>query len=137
MLIKVNLKGIVDKVGVLNKILDELKITTSTRQNFDGFDDYISNLGQCSEIWLTKQREYSEISDLYKVDNLAWWKIFINRYPELESLKLMLFELKEYHINNPKDYDTFLEILKYMTDPKNRADKVIFSYEVYDSEMPY
>ena len=191
MTIKVDLKGIVDIVGVLNKILDDLKISTSPRQSFDGFADWVGSVDSESEIWRSKTKNVgylvktiyptSEIvskiikslsspeasllqekaeqavnklglfkGDKYYEANLEdmprkiifeeeeakRWNELCTLDPSLRGLHLILFNVKEFKDNEPEAYHEFIETLERKKDPKQRADKVIFSYEVHDGEIP-
>lgn len=145
MTIKIDLKGIVDKAGVLNKILNELDVPRFDKhhknQNFDGFSSYMSNLATESNIWLSKSSNI-DISDIAKKTEFGTFilnddvmKVFIERfkqkYPELSSVHLDIYNANEFKENNFEAYSTLLEVLDQLEKPKHvcRSDGAVNKYD--------
>lgn len=73
---------------------------------------------------------------IFEEEETKRWNELCTLDPSLRELHLILFNVKEFKDNEPEAYREFIETLERKKDPKQRADKVIFSYEVHDGEMP-
>lgn len=61
-----------------------------------------------------------------------FWVELIRKNPEYTALHLVITGAHLFRERAPADYATLNTILDGLTDPKERYDSVIFSYEIHD-----
>ena len=149
MKIRVNLAGKNNLTQVLNTIQRTVGIQEDQQPSIDGFADWIGNVAASSDLWRTISCKHADIrpplitdgkqaKDHHGnnlVDMKKWFQELIEREPELASLQLTLVNVADYKKAAPEEYKILLETLECKKDPKQRADKVIFTYEIHDGDI--
>lgn len=136
MKIKINLKDKICIKDVLNEIQDKVGFNLSEKPNFAGSVDELRSLDSESSIWRENLVSEEKLDKLFYENRTKWWEEQLKHKPNLKELQLIFNNISDFKQKEPENYKNLITTLSDLTDPKNRYDKVIFSYEVHDGEMP-